>query len=134
MSKIGFLFLLLAAGVSEAAGPLRVNGSTTVNPVAADAADVLRAERHMTIQVDTQGGSSGGIAGIGDGSIDVGMISKPVSADDRAKYPKVNFVTTEIGRDAVALVVSADVWNGDVNALSKHKTAATYEGRITNGK
>src|SRR5437588_35740 len=65
MAQIAVAFLLLVAGVGEAAGPLRVNGSTTVNPVAADAADVLRTERHMTIQVDTQGGSSGGIAGIG---------------------------------------------------------------------
>ena len=134
MAQIAVAFLLLVAGVGEAAGPLRVNGSTTVNPVAADAADVLRTERHMTIQVDTQGGSSGGIAGIGDGSIDVGMSSKPVSADDRVKYPRVNFVATEIGRDAVALVVSADVWNGGVHALSRQQIAAIYEGRVTNWK
>lgn len=134
MAQIAVVFLLLLAGVAEAAGPLRVNGSTTVNPVAADAADVLRTERRMDIQVDTQGGSSGGIAGVGDGSIDVGMISKAVSPDDRTKYPKVNFVTTDIGRDAVALVVSADVWNGGVRALTKAQIAGIYEGRITNWK
>src|SRR5947209_17849415 len=119
MAQIAVAFLLLVAGVGEAASPLRVNGSTTVNPVAADGADVLRTERYMTIQVDTQGGSSGGIAGIGDGSIVVGMSSKPVSADDRAKYSRVNCVATEVGLEAVALVVSVGVWNGCVHVPSR---------------
>jgi len=134
MAKMAAILSLLLAGVVGAAAPLRVNGSTTVNPVAAEAAEVLRAQKKMTIQVDTQGGSSGGISGIGDGSIDIGMSSKPVSDDDRRKYPKVNFVSTEIGRDAVALIVSADVYSGGVRALSKRQVIDIYEGRITNWK
>jgi phosphate transport system substrate-binding protein len=133
MAKIWIIITLLTAGVAEAA-PLRVNGSTTVNAVAAEAAEILRAERHMEIAVDVQGGSSGGIAGVGDGSIDVGMLSKPVADDDRRKYPAVRFVTTQIGRDAVALVVSADVYNGGVRALTKAQVRDIYEGRITNWK
>jgi phosphate transport system substrate-binding protein len=127
------ILALLTAGAANAA-PLRVNGSTTVNPVASEAAELLRAEKHMEITVDVQGGSSGGISGIGDGSIDVGMSSKPVFDDDRQKYPKAQFVTTEIGRDAVALVVSADVYNGGVHALTKAQIRDIYEGKITNWK
>lgn len=127
------ILALLTAGAAGA-GPLRVNGSTTVNAVAAEAADALRAEKRMEITVDVQGGSSGGISGVGDGSIDVGMSSKPVLDDDRQKYPKVQFVTTEIGRDAVALVVSADVYNGGVHALTKAQIRDIYEGKITNWK
>jgi len=127
------ILALLMAGTANAA-PLRVNGSTTVNAVAAEAAETLRAEKRMEITVDVQGGSSGGISGVGDGSIDVGMSSKPVLDDDRRKYPKVQFVTTEIGRDAVALVVSADVYNGGVHALTKAQIRDIYEGRITNWK
>jgi len=134
MAKIVVILSLLIAGVADAAPPLRVNGSTTVNAVATEAAEVLRAEKKMTIQVDTQGGSSGGIAGVGDGSIDVGMSSKSVSDDDRRKYPKVHFVSTEIGRDAVALIVSADVYDGGVRALSKQQVRDIYEGRIKNWK
>ena len=135
MDKFTLIAVLLFAGQSGAATQtVRVNGSTTVNPVAAEAAEILRAENHLDITVDTQGGSSGGIAGVGDGSIDVGMSSKPVSDDDRKKYPQVNFVSTEIGRDAVALVVSADVWNGGVHALNKQQIRDLYEGRVTNWK
>jgi phosphate transport system substrate-binding protein len=133
MAKIMAILALLTAGAANAA-PLRVNGSTTVNPVASEAAELLRAEKRMEITVDVQGGSSGGISGVGDGTIDVGMSSKPVADDDRQKYPKVQFVTTEIGRDAVALVVSADVYNGGVHALTKAQIRDIYEGKITNWK
>ena len=126
--------ILLAVVTPLGAAALKVNGSTTVNIVAAEAAENLRAESKMEIQVDTQGGSSGGISGIGDGSIDVGMASKPVSADDRKKYPKVSFVETQIGEDAVALVVSADVYSHGVKSLTKQQLKDLYESKITNWK
>ena len=119
---------------AASAATLRVNGSTTVNPVAAEAAEILRAEKKMQIVVDTQGGSSGGVSGVGDGSIELGMSSKPIAAEDRAKYPKVNFVETRIGQDAVAMVVAADVFNGGVKSLTKAQIRDLYEGRVTNWK
>ncbi|HVT05323.1 MAG TPA: phosphate ABC transporter substrate-binding protein [Thermoanaerobaculia bacterium] len=126
--------IMAFGAVSVSAASLRINGSTTVNPVAAEAAEILRAEKKADITVDTQGGSSGGIAGVGDSSIDIGMSSKPIAQDDRAKYPKVNFVETKIGHDAVAMVVSADVYNGGVHFLTKSQIKDIYEGRITNWK
>lgn len=132
MKLIGFLILLLA--VEAKAGVLKINGSTTVNLPVAEAAEILRETKGMEIQVDTQGGSSGGISGVGDGLVQIGMSSKPLSDDDRKKYPAVNFHVTEIGADAVALVVSPDVWNGAVHALSKDQIQALYEGRTRNWK
>jgi phosphate transport system substrate-binding protein len=125
---------LLAAGLAVAAGPVRVNGSTTVNPIVVEAAEALRAGRGMTIHVDTQGGSSGGIASLGDGRAEIAMISRPLEHDDRTKYPKVRFHATRIGSDAVALVVSRDVWEGGVKALSKTQVQGIYEGRIKSWK
>jgi phosphate transport system substrate-binding protein len=125
---------ITVATVSASAATLRINGSTTVNAAAAEAAEVLRAEKKMNITVDTQGGSSGGISGVGDGSIDIGMSSKPLTREDRAKYPKVNFVETRIGEDAVAMIVSAEVFNGGVRAVTKAQVRDLYEGRITNWK
>jgi len=128
---------ILAVGTLSlplSAATLRINGSTTVNPVAAEAAEILRAEKKMEITVDTQGGSSGGIAGIGDGSVEIGMSSKPIVAEDRTKYPSVNFVETKIGQDAVAMVVNADVYNRGVKSLTKKQVQDIYEGRITNWK
>lgn len=140
MSKLNSFAFLGVIAVSSlvtmtaSAASLRINGSTTVNPVAAEAAEILRAQNKMAIVVDTQGGSSGGISGIGDGSIDIGMSSKPIAQEDRAKYPKVNFVETKIGQDAVAIVVAAAVYNGGVKAVTKAQARDLYEGKITNWK
>lgn len=117
---------------TAAAGPLKINGSTTVNLPVAEAAEILRAEKDMDIQVDTQGGSSGGISGLGDGLVQVGMSSKHLSEADRAKYPAVRFHEVQIGEDAVALVVSRDVWEGGVRSVEKGQVRDLYEGRVKN--
>src|SRR5262245_1820261 len=128
------LLLPLCFPLRAAAATLKINGSTTVNLPAAEAAEILRAERKMDIQVDTQGGSSGGISMLGDGLVQIGMSSKHISADDRAKYPKANFCEIHIGEDAVALIVSRDVWDGGVKSLTKQQIKDIYEGRIANWK
>jgi phosphate transport system substrate-binding protein len=126
--------LFVAITQFATAQTLKVNGSTTVNLPVAEASEILRAENKMDIQVDTQGGSSGGISMLGDGLVQVGMISKHVSNDDRAKYPNVKFKETHIGEDAVALIVSKDVWDGGVKSLTKEQAKSIYEGKITNWK
>jgi phosphate transport system substrate-binding protein len=113
---------------------LKINGSTTVNLPVAEAAENLRAEKKMQIQVDTQGGSSGGISMLGDGQVQIGMSSKHLGAADQAKFPKVQFKEIHIGEDAVAMIVSKDVWDGGVKAVTKQQLADIYEGRIKNWK
>jgi phosphate transport system substrate-binding protein len=88
----------------------------------------------MEIQVDTQGGSSGGISMLGEGLVQLGMSSKPVRADDRGKFPRCRFHEVHIGEDAVAMIVSKDVWDGGVRALSREQLAGIYEGRVRNWK
>src|SRR6266849_2732692 len=119
---------LAAATLAFAAPALRVNGSTTVNPVVVEASEILRAERGLAIQIDTQGGSSGGMAALGEGRAEVAMISRPLSSEDQAHYPKANFTATRIGLDGVALVVSRDLWQGGVRTLSKTQVRGLYEG------
>ena len=81
----------LLVALSTQAATLKINGSTTENLPAAEAAEILRAEKKMSIQVDTQGGSSGGNSMLGDGQVHIGMISKYISDADRAKFRKVKF-------------------------------------------
>lgn len=129
--------LLALSGMSFApvqAETLKINGSTTVNLPAAEAAEILRAEKKMDIQIDTQGGSAGGISMVGESLVQIGMISKHVSDDDRAKFPKVTFKEIQVGEDAVALIVSKDVWDGGVKSLTKQQAADIYEGKVKNWK
>jgi phosphate transport system substrate-binding protein len=129
LSVLSVLFAALAG-----AETLKINGSTTVNLPVAEAAEILRAEQKLDIQVDTQGGSSGGISMLGDGLVQVGMASKHIGDDDRAKYPNTKFNEIHIGEDAVALIVSRDVWEGGVKSLTKQQIQGIYEGKITNWK
>jgi phosphate transport system substrate-binding protein len=128
------LFGTVALALPASAEPLRINGSTTVNLPAAEAAEILRAEQNMDIQVDTQGGSSGGISALGEGLVEIGMSSKPLADEDRAKYPAVKFKSIQIGEDAVALVVSRDVSEAGVHALTKAQVRDIYEGKILGWK
>lgn len=133
LSRVVLCALLSCFGVVKGA-TLKINGSTTVNLPVAEAAEILRSEKKMDIQVDTQGGSSGGISGLADGLVQIGMLSKHVVDADRTKYPKVKFKEIHIGEDAVSLIVSADVWNGGVKALTKAQIRDIYESRIKNWK
>ena len=118
---------------SGGGGTLRVSGSTTVNPVAADAAEVLRTQG-MKITVDAQGGSAGGITQLGQGQVEVAMSSKPVEDADRAAFPGANFVATPIGADAVGIVVRREIYDGGVRSLTKAQLTALFEGRIRSWK
>lgn len=128
------IFSLFAGASTVLAGTLKINGSTTVNLPAAEAAELLRAEQGMAIQIDTQGGSSGGISMLGEGLVDIGMASKRVGDEDRKKFPNCEFKEIAIGEDAVALIVSADVWEGGVKSISKAEAKGIYEGTIKNWK
>ena len=118
-------------GPSTAAGgdTLRVSGSTTVNPVAADAAEVLR-KQGLKITVDAQGGSAGGIAQLAQGQVEVAMSSKPIADEDRKAAPGVDFVSTSIGSDAVGVVVRREIYDGGVRSLDRSQLKALFEGRV----
>ncbi len=113
---------------------LKITGSTTVILPVADAAELLREREGLTIFVDTQGGSSGGVAAVGEGLAQLGMASRPIVDKDREKFPEADFVVTTIGSDALALVVSKDVWEGGVTSLDRKQAQALYEGKVTNWK
>jgi len=127
--------LLLAAcsaSGSEGDGTLRISGSTTVNPVAADAAAVLRTRTGQAITVDTQGGSAGGLAQVCRGEIDIAMSSKPIADSDRQQFPDCDYQSVRIGEDAVGVVVRRDVYDAGVRNLTREQVQAIFEARIDN--
>jgi phosphate transport system substrate-binding protein len=114
-----------------AGGTLRVSGSTTVNPVAADAAEVLR-RQGLRITVDAQGGSAGGIAQLGQGQVEIAMSSKPLDDGDRRAFPSRDFVATQVGADAVGIVVRREILDGGVRNLTRSQLRSLFEGRVSN--
>ncbi|WP_330241860.1 phosphate ABC transporter substrate-binding protein [Streptomyces sp. NBC_00525] len=132
--------LLLSAALTGCAGSakagsnaIQASGSTTVAPVASDAAEALKS-KGLNITVATQGGSAGGISQLGTGQINIALSSKPLSETDKKAYPDTDFVTTQIGADAVGVIITKEVADGGVKGLSKAQVAGLFEGKITNWK
>jgi len=121
------------AHAKDSGGALSVSGSTTVSPVAADAATVLR-KRGLTITVDDSGGSGGGIAQLGAGQVDIAMSSKPITDDDKRQFPDLRFTSTAIGEDAVGIVVRREVVRGGLKSITKEQLQQLFEGKVTNWK
>lgn len=114
-------------------GTLRVNGSTTVNPVAADAAEVLRTQG-LKVTIDASGGSAGGISDLAHGRAEIAMSSKPIADEDRTAAPGVDFQATPIGSDAVGIIVGRAIYDGGVRNLTKAQVRSLFEGKVKNWK
>lgn len=134
LGALSLAFLVSACGGgSSSKSKVRIQGSTTVNPIMTEVAELLRKRQGMKITVDTQGGSSGGISAVSDGSADIGMSSKPVSEADQKKA-KRKILAHVVGFDAVALVVSTPIYEGGVKALDRQQIADIFTGKIKNWK
>jgi phosphate transport system substrate-binding protein len=138
MAAAGLVLALAGAcggggGARSSGGTLRVSGSTTVNPVAADAAEVLR-KQGLKITVDAQGGSAGGITQLSQGQVEMAMSSKPIAEADRAAAPGVDFQSAQIGSDAVGIIVRREIYDGGVKDLTKTQVRALFEGRVKSWK
>ena len=135
----GFLLagLLMLAG--DQAGALtqdrpviRIAGSTTVLPIIARAAERYQSH-HPQIKITVNAGGSGvGIHGAGTGRFDIGLASREITPKEKNRYASTHLQATVIGRDAVAPVVSSEVFHGGVQTLSKKQIGDIYLGTITN--
>src|SRR5690606_2574686 len=120
-----------ADGGAGKGSALQVSGSTTVAPVAADAAEALKADG-LDITVATQGGSAGGISQLAAGQINIALSSKPLAKEDKAANPDTDFLPTQIGADAVGVIVTKEVADGGVKNLTADQVRDLFEGKINN--
>lgn len=115
---------------------LRITGSTTALPFVAQAAEEFNA-LGKDVQVSVSGGGSGaGIKDLGEGRSSIAMISREVTGDERKSYDTAGKKLTEImiGYDAIVLVVSPEVYDGGIKAVTREQVKAIYAGNITNWK
>jgi len=134
--RIFFVFLIafVHQSVDLRAELLRIGGASSVNIPVAAAAQVLRAEANMDIQITTSGGSNAGIVAVGERQAEIGMISRELVMEDRVEFPDIDFQTIDLGRQVIALVVSRDVWEGGVRSLSVEQARGIYTKKFTNWK
>jgi phosphate transport system substrate-binding protein len=109
---------------------IRVAGSTTVLPIVSRAAERFQA-RNSSVKITVNAGGSGvGVHGAGTQRLDIGLASREVTRKENNRYTSLN--TIVIGRDAVACVVSSEIFHSGVHSLSKQQIGDIYLGKITN--
>lgn len=140
---LGMALILLGVGISIQIWPgggfhvlaqdsavIRVAGSTTVLPIVSRAAERFQAD-HPAIKITVNAGGSGvGVHGAGTRRLDIGLASREITPKENDRYASLH--TTVIGRDAVACVVSSEIFRSGVHALSRKQIGDIYLGKITN--
>jgi len=134
---IGLVFFLITGWglVSETVAGSRVQivGSTTVLPVASRSAQKFMASSKVRILVNA-GGSGVGIHSVAQGRADIGMASRGISPDEKKRFKKSRLKTHSVGLDAVACVVSTEIYQAGVRHLTPTQIAGIYMGKIRNWK
>lgn len=114
-----------ARGGAASTTQLRVQGSTTIQPIAEMAKEMYEA-KHPGISVLVAGvGSSAGIEAVAAGACEIGTSSrdlKPEEAD-------LGLVAQPIAHDAIAVIVNPA---NPVKGLTKAQVADIFEGKVTN--
>jgi len=60
------------------------------------------------------------------------MMSRDITPEEKAQFPNLSFTPIAIGRDAVAPVISSEIYDAGVKSLSLAEIAAVYRGEIDN--
>jgi phosphate transport system substrate-binding protein len=128
---LGMILTVFSCSKNEA---IRVAGSTTVLPVVSKAAEQFRIKHHDVSIIVNAGGSGVGINQLGEGKIDIGMVSRDITEVEVNKYPEVDFRTHAIGKDAVVPVVSSEIFDAGIRELTIEAIAKIYKGEIRNWK
>jgi phosphate transport system substrate-binding protein len=105
------------------AGRLRVTGSGTMAPLVEAMARRFEA-LHPRVRIEVlAGGTARGLSDLRQGTADVGMVSRPLGADEQ------DLRGLAIARDGVALVVHRD---NPVTALNHAQVVGIYSGQLRN--
>ena len=115
---------LLGAAVSiltgcTASDHISISGSTTVLPAVSKAADSFHMETGKVVIVNA-GGSGGGFNQLAEGQTHIGMMSRDITPEEIAQFPDIKFTPIAIGRDAVAPVISSEIYDTGVNLSLIH--------------
>lgn len=111
---------------SKMKGNVKITGSTTLQPIAQAAADKLnKMNADLTISV-AGGGSGAGVNDTIDGTNNLGMSSRALTSNEKAKITPV-----AVANDGIAIIVHPS--NG-VKNLTKEQAAKIFLGEIKNWK
>ena len=109
---------------------LKIAGSSTVLPVVTKAADAFK-KIHPEVDITVNAGGSGvGVTYASQNLVDIGMASRHITEEEHAKFPGIDIKIHTIAKDAVACVVSSEVYDSGIQSLDKDTIARIFSGDI----
>jgi phosphate transport system substrate-binding protein len=111
---------------TKLSGSLKIDGSTTVQPIVQAAADkLIEANKGLSITV-AGGGSGTGIKDVDAGTVNIGMSSRDLTADELKTLKPY-----AVANDGIAIIVHPD---NPVKNLTKEQASKIFLGEIKNWK
>lgn len=126
---VSIALLLVACNKKQA---IYVAGSSTVLPIVSMAADEYKKANPAVNIIVSAGGSGVGINQLGEGKIQLAMASRDITQNEIDQFGSINFNPITIGKDAVIPVVSSEIYDAGVQALSFSEIASIYKGEVDN--
>jgi phosphate transport system substrate-binding protein len=112
-----------------------IKGSSTVLPIADScAAEFMNENPDVRITV-SGGGSSVGIKSVANGEVEIGDASREAKASDVEDIEGVelsDLIDNVVAYDGIAVVVSPNIYNNGVTALTMDEVYQIYTGEISN--
>lgn len=127
------LSLTLPETSASAEEQLRIYTSPAVGHVLAAVLPALR-DAGVEARIGGEASSAVAIQMLAEGQAEAALTIRPLSGEDRAIAPQKPFTEVQIATQATAVLVSRDVWEGGVRALSREQLRRIYEQEITNWK
>jgi len=96
------LSAMLITGCAGGGGSITIGGSTTVQPLSEAWTETFTPSSDVEISVQG-GGSSAGVKGAADGTLDIGSASREMKDSEASEFP--NLIVHHVAADGVAIVV-----------------------------
>ena len=113
------------SGGKQRTDEISVSGSTTILPIAEQAAESFTRENPSTTVLVSGLGSSAGIEAVSAGTTQIGTSSRDLKEEEKS----LGLVDTPIAYDGIAVIVNP---SNPVNGLTVGQLRAVFAGRITN--
>ena len=126
MATVGFM-----TGLYAADNDITIRGSTTLLPIAQNAAEIFM-DRNPDVDISVQGGGSGiGVASIIEGTCDIADSSREVKEKEfkEAQSRGINLKANIVAMDGIAVIVHP---SNAIREITKQQIKDVYTGKISN--
>jgi phosphate transport system substrate-binding protein len=136
MMKRWLVFLASLTGIfaATAAAPdyISIRGTTVVGRILDAGGAELKSELDVEFKAFTDTSSAEAIGYMAVGAVDLAMTPRHMTAQEQAMRPDKEFNETVVGYQSIVIIISDELWEAGVKALTREQLRSLYEGDIKN--